>query len=79
MNTSPKLRLAALLLALFFGVFGIHRFYVGKWGTGLLQLLLTCTVIGIWFTYLWVLVDFITIACGIFEDKQHRRLTVWTN
>ncbi len=39
---SHKSRTIAALLAFFFGGLGIHRFYVGKCGTGVLQLLLTC-------------------------------------
>jgi len=37
-NTSDKIILPAALMALFFGVFGAHRFYVGKTGTALVQL-----------------------------------------
>src|SRR5277367_6831467 len=36
---SPKSGLAALLLCWFFGIFGVHRFYVGKIGTGILQII----------------------------------------
>jgi len=35
---SPKSRLAALLLCALLGVLGVHRFYVGKIGTGILML-----------------------------------------
>ena len=38
-NASPKSRLIALLLCIFVGGLGIHRFYVGKIGTGVLWLL----------------------------------------
>ena len=38
-NASPKSRLIALLLCVFVGGLGIHRFYVGKIGTGVLWLL----------------------------------------
>ncbi len=44
-DISTKSRLAATLLAWFLGVFGAHRFYVGKIGTGVVMLLLT--VVGI--------------------------------
>jgi hypothetical protein len=37
-GVSEKRILPAFLLCFFFGVFGVHRFYVGKVGTGLLQL-----------------------------------------
>ena len=59
---SDKSWLAALLLCFFIGGFGVHRFYVGKIGTGILWLL-TGGLLGI-----GSLVDFIVIACGNFED-----------
>ena len=52
-----------LLLALFLGGLGIHRFFVGKIGTGILQLL-TLGGLGI-----WALIDVIMIAVGAFKDK----------
>jgi hypothetical protein len=61
---SPKSALVALLLCLFLGTFGIHRFYVGKIGTGILMLL-TAGGFGIWF-----LIDLIRIACSDFTDSQ---------
>ncbi len=70
---SPKLRLTALLLGIFLGVMGIHRFYVGKIGTGILMLL-TFGGFG-----LWSLVDWIIIASGGFKDKQGRIILKWTN
>ncbi len=70
-NGSDKSRLAALLLCFFVGYFGIHRFYVGKIGTGLLQLV-TLGGLGI-----WAFVDFILIAMGEFKDKQGRKVVQW--
>ena len=61
---SPKSRIAALLMCIFLGGFGIHYFYVGKIGMGILYLL-TFGFFGIgWF------IDIIRIACGIFTDKE---------
>ena len=66
-----KKRLVALLLCLFLGGLGIHRFYVGKTGTGVVWLLTGgCCGIG------W-LVDLIMILCGKFTDKDGNVLTEW--
>ncbi|WP_030438494.1 TM2 domain-containing protein [Actinoplanes subtropicus] len=62
--TGSKSWIAALLLCFFLGSFGIHRFYVGKVGTGILMLV-TFGGLG-----LWTLIDFIMIAIGKFSDKQ---------
>ena len=53
-----------LLLALWLGWLGIHRFYVKKYGTGLLWLI-TGGIFGIG----W-LIDFIWVITGQFKDKQ---------
>jgi TM2 domain-containing membrane protein YozV len=74
---SPKSRLAALLLAIFFGPFGLHRFYVGKAGTGLVMLLITCTGIGVFITCMWALIDAIMIACGQQKDGEGRIVSEW--
>ena len=60
---SEKGFVPTLLLALFFGGLGVHRFFVGKVGTGILQLL-TLGGLGI-----WALIDVIMIAVGSFTDK----------
>ena len=39
-GVSGKSRTAAVLLAFFLGTLGIHRFYIGRTGTGLTMLLL---------------------------------------
>jgi TM2 domain-containing membrane protein YozV len=61
---SDKNKITALLLCIFLGGLGIHRFYVGKIGTGIVWLL-TGGVFGIG----W-LVDIIMIAVDKFKDKQ---------
>lgn len=71
-TSSDKKILPAFLLCFLFGTLGIHRFYVGKVGTGVLQIL---TIGGLGF---WTLFDLIMIIIGKFTDKQGNTLTEWT-
>lgn len=68
---SDKSRTTAFLLAFFLGVFGAHRFYVGKAGTAILQMF-TFGGFGIWLT-----IDIIFILVGKFKDKKGAKLTLW--
>ncbi len=68
---SDKSRGVALALAIVLGVFGAHRFYAGKVGTGLLQLG-TLGGLGIWYLY-----DVILVASGQFTDDDGRRISRW--
>lgn len=70
-DASNRSRGIALALATVVGIFGGHRFYVGKIGTGLVQL---CTFggLGIWWLY-----DWIVIAAGAFRDADGKRLINW--
>jgi TM2 domain-containing membrane protein YozV len=70
-TVSPYNRLAALLLCLFVGVLGVHRFYVGKIGTGV-AMIFTLGGLGI-----WVLVDFIMIVVGGFTDANGKFVLDW--
>ena len=68
---SPKSRLVALVLALFVGFFGVHRFYVGRWLTGILYIL-TAGLFGIgWF------LDILFILFGAQTDSKGRFIRVW--
>ncbi len=68
---SPKSRLAVTLLAYFLGVFGAHRFYVGKIGTGI-AMLFTLGGLGI-----WALIDFIIAIVGGFKDSDGLPIKKW--
>ncbi len=73
-NDSSKNRTVALLLALFLGAVGAHRFYVGKIGTAILMILLSCCFgIGC----IWALADVIFILCGNFKDKEDKLVIDW--
>ena len=59
--TPPKQWIVALLLAFFVGIFGIHNFYLGYTTKGIIQLILSLTVIGMLVTGIWAFVEFIMI------------------
>ena len=63
-SASKKSRIVALILCFLLGEFGVHYFYVGKIGAGILYL---CTF-GL-FGFGW-LVDIVRIAMGTFRDKE---------
>jgi len=72
-NVSTRLRLWTMLLALggFLGPCGLHRFYAGKIGTGVLWLV----TFGLF--YIGQIIDIIMIACGLFEDRDGKPIVVW--
>ncbi|HEY6308593.1 MAG TPA: TM2 domain-containing protein [Candidatus Angelobacter sp.] len=71
-SATDKRVLPAFLLCFFVGIFGAHRFYVGKIGSGVAQLL-TIGGLGI-----WALVDLILILCGAFTDANGIQIKQWT-
>ena len=71
LDASSKSRLVALLLCIFLGSLGVHRFYVGKIGTGIIWLFSAgCFGIG------WI-IDIIMIACGKMTDKDGNLILLW--
>jgi TctA family transporter len=70
-DASPESRLVALLLCVFLGPLGLHRFYVGKIGSGILWLL-TGGLFGIGY-----IIDIVLIATGGFRDAAGLRLVFW--
>ena len=60
--TSPKSKAVVLPLCIFLGMLGVHRYYVGKIGTGVIWTL-TAGFFGIG----WI-VDIFTVALGGFYD-----------
>lgn len=61
-NTQPKSKLAAGLLQIFLGCFGIGRFYLGYTGIGVAQLLVSIFTCGI--GAIWPFIDGILILTG---------------
>jgi len=67
-QTSKKNYIVMILLCFFLGGLGIHRFYVGKIGTGILMII-TFGGLGI-----WALIDLIMIIVGKFKDKEGKEI-----
>ena len=87
-DVSSKSRLAVVLLAWFLGTLGLHRFYIGKIGTGLAILFLgvigwvTTWIVGFGFVFLviagiWVFIDFLIALFGAMKDSQGRPIKNW--
>lgn len=69
---SDRSKVTAGLLGIFFGCFGVGRFYLGYTGLGIAQLAttwLTCGIGGI-----WPLIDAIVILAGKVPDAHGRAL-----
>ncbi len=70
-STSPKSRLVLLLLCLFFGFWGVHRFYAGRWIIGLL-FVFTLGGLGI----AWI-IDILLAAFGKIRDSNGLPISDW--
>jgi TM2 domain-containing membrane protein YozV len=57
-----------LILCFVLGGLGVHRFYAGKTGTGILMFL-TLGALGI-----WTFIDFIVIVTSNFSDKNGNKI-----
>ena len=66
----PKSRMTYVLLDLFFGIFGIHNMYAGFVGTGILQLILSCTVFGLIITIPWCILELLFQSKDAFGRKM---------
>jgi TM2 domain-containing membrane protein YozV len=71
----PKSKATAAVLAFFFGTLGVHRFYLGRAGSGAAMLILSLTLFGLVITLVWELVDFILILTGNLRGPDGRPLT----
>ncbi len=65
-GTNPKSKIAAGLLGIFLGAFGVHNFYLGYTGKAVAQLLITVLSCGFlsFVSYIWGLIEGILILTG---------------
>jgi len=68
---SARNGLLTAVLCLLFGLFGAHRFYVGKTATAVAQLL-TLGGLGV-----WTVIDFLFILFGEFTDVEGLKVNTW--
>lgn len=70
--------LVALLLCIFLGCFGAHRFYVGKTGTAITMLLITVLLgwigIGVLATAIWAFIDLVMLLTGNFSTGNGEKI-----
>jgi TM2 domain-containing membrane protein YozV len=69
-------KLVAALLAFFIGPLGVHRFYLGRIGSGIAMLVLSCTVIGLAVTIPWAIIDmirYLVMSDREFAERYARR------
>lgn len=86
---STEKKLTVLLLCWLVGLFGVHRFYTGKYLTGGLQLLgvVSGGVVALFglkslappfvIFFLWWALDVLFIIMGKFTDKEGRPIVDW--
>jgi len=78
-----KSKIAAALLAFFFGMFGVHNFYLGYTGKAVTQLILTILGIPLSFIIIgvpilsavgiWAFIEMILLLCSVIKVDGHGR------
>ena len=66
----------AAVLAFLFGPLGIHRFYTGRTGSGIVMLVMSITVVGLILTWPWAFVDmirYLVMSDDEFADRYPRQ------
>jgi hypothetical protein len=89
-HISNEKKLTLFLLCWLFGLFGVHRFYTGKYLSGCVYLLALALaglflmskseilpIIPICLLFLWWIVDFMRIIMGKFTDKEGKQIVDW--
>lgn len=69
---SDRNKYVAALIAFVIGPLGIHRFYLGRTGSGIAMLVLTCTIVGMIISVPWALIDVVRYLIMSDEDFAER-------
>jgi len=67
-DSDDRNKYIAALIAFLIGPLGIHRFYLGRTGSGIAMIILSCTIIGLLVTIPWALIDMIRYL--IMSDRE---------
>ncbi len=67
-DQNDRNRYIAALIAFLLGPLGIHRFYLGRTGSGIAMLVLTCTLVGLIISGPWALIDMIRYL--VMSDRE---------
>jgi TM2 domain-containing membrane protein YozV len=76
-NDGPNAAVSYVLW-FFLGLLGVHRFYLGKVGSGVVMLVLTITFFGMFVTFIWWIVDAFLISGMMAEKRQALRQKLMT-
>jgi TM2 domain-containing membrane protein YozV len=71
-NDKPSMA-TAYVLGVFLGLFGAHRFYLDRKGSGIAMLLLSITVLGLLITIPWHIIDWFLIGGWVREKTEDLR------
>jgi len=87
---SSRSRLVTVLLTFLLGIFGTHRFYIGKIRTAIVMLALSIlylVTVYLWehvitlvlpaIVLLWAFIDLIFAVSGIMKDREGKRIKYW--
>lgn len=75
-EVSPKNGMVCLLLLLFLGGFGVHKFYVRRTLGGIVMLILNITIIGAIISLILWIIDFIQLLRGNFKDVEGKCIKI---
>lgn len=73
---SDRNKYVAAVIAFLIGTLGIHRFYLGRTGSGIAMLILSCTIIGLCITVPWAFIDmvrYLVMSDEAFAERYARR------